>query len=74
MTQRNHTPIEPQQFAWSLEHAHRCGRVHSVLVDEGTNYIHYYVDGVLALSTKWERYAQISNEWLAKHGLAQGML
>lgn len=44
------------------------------MVDEGTKYVHYYVDGVLVLSTKWEKYAQISNSWLATHGLAQGML
>lgn len=74
MTQRNNTPISHQQWRWSLDHAHSCGHVTPVVVDSGTNYIHYYVNGVLALSTKWDYYAQISNEWLAKHGLAQGML
>lgn len=74
MTQRNNTPISMDQFRFSLAHAYMNGHVQSVVVDSGTNYIHHYVNGVLALSTKWDYYAQISNEWLAKHGLAQGML
>jgi hypothetical protein len=71
VTQRTYSSISWNQFQGVLARAWNQGHVESVLVDHHTNYIHYYQEGVLLVSTKWDYYAQISNNWLAKYPLPQ---